>query len=248
MSFTSPINIAREAISILFIPPFIHSFPLPSFVTMLAFTRLAGFILFVLSLGLLTCSAPTPLMRGLKSGQLHSVAVRGHQEGAGNVKILLGAVVDLKAKVSARADAIADIQVDALGEAQADINALVADIELCATTVAALKSLNVDARLKASIAAHVLVIIKAILKICASLTAKFGIQVFLDLYAKIDLCLKVLLRSLDVCMDGFLVITGKLLVEADLKALVEAQLVVCHDLFVLVRAAVGIVAGVNVGL
>ncbi|KAH7332960.1 hypothetical protein B0J17DRAFT_709399 [Rhizoctonia solani] len=74
---------------------------------MFAPTRLASFVLLVLSLGLLTCAAPTPVMPGQKSGKLHALAVRGYQEGVGNVKILLGAVIDLKAKVVARADAIA---------------------------------------------------------------------------------------------------------------------------------------------
>ncbi|KAH7332946.1 hypothetical protein B0J17DRAFT_631937 [Rhizoctonia solani] len=177
---------------------------------MFAFTRLASVVLLVLSLGWLTCAAPTPVMLGQKSGKLHALAVRGYQEGAGNVKILLGAIVDLKAKVVARADAIVDNKANALVEAQAEINALIADVELCKTTLASLKNLDIDVKLKASIAAHVLVIIKAILKICASLTAKFGIPVFLELFAKLDLCLKVLLRSLDVCMDGFLVTIGKL--------------------------------------
>lgn len=53
-----------------------------------------------------------------------------------------------------------DIEVDALTEAQAEMSALVVDIELCANTIALLKDLNADAKLKASIAAHVLVIIK----------------------------------------------------------------------------------------
>ncbi|CUA77101.1 hypothetical protein RSOLAG22IIIB_12550 [Rhizoctonia solani] len=204
--------------------------------------RLANLVLFVFSLGLLACAAPTSVMHGQKSGKPHVLAVRGHQEGAGNVKVLLGAVVDLKAKVVARVDAIVDIKSDALVKAQAEISALVADIEHCSNTIASLEHLNVDTKLKASIAAHILVIIKAIIKICVSLTAKFGIQVFLELFAKIDLCLKALLRGLDVCMDGFLVVLGKLLVEADMKALVEIKLIVCHDLFVLVRAAVGIIA------
>ncbi|CAE6473766.1 unnamed protein product [Rhizoctonia solani] len=202
---------------------------------MLALGRLANLVLVVFSLGLLVCSAPTPsAMHGQKSGKLHMLAVRGHHEGAGNVKLLLGAVVDLKAKVVARADAIVNIKADALGEAQVEINKLVADIEHYSNTIASLTNLNVDAKFKASIAAHVLVAIKTILKICASLTAKFGIQVFLELFAKLDLCLKVLLRSLDVCMDGFLVSLGNILVEADMKALVGAKLIVCHDLFVLI--------------
>ncbi|KDN35469.1 hypothetical protein RSAG8_11552, partial [Rhizoctonia solani AG-8 WAC10335] len=186
-------------------------------------------------------------MHSQKSGKAHILAAREHQE-AGNVKVLLGVIGDLKVKITTRVDALVDIKADALVEAQAEISALVADIELCSNAIASLKNLNVDAKLKASIAAHVLVIVRAILKICASLTAKFGIQVFLELFAQLDLCLKVLLRALDACMDGFLVVLGKLLVEADLKALVEAKLIVCHDLFVLIRAAVGIIAGANVAL
>lgn len=73
---------------------------------MLALGRLANLVLFVFSLSLLVCAVPTPTMHGQKSGKLHMLAVRGYQEGAGNVKILLGAIVDLKAKVIARADAL----------------------------------------------------------------------------------------------------------------------------------------------
>ncbi|KAJ1308125.1 hypothetical protein OPQ81_003846 [Rhizoctonia solani] len=207
---------------------------------MLILRRVESFVLFVLSLGLLTCAAPMPLIIGQKSGMLHALAVRGHSDGAGDAMILLGAIVDLKAKMTARADMIVKVKEDALDEAQTEINNLVADIVLCANTIASLKNLNVNAKLKTTIAAHILVTIKTIIKIWVSLTVKFGIQVFLDVFAKLDLCLKLLLRSLDVCMGGFLIVLGELLVEADLKALAETKLTICHDLFILVRAAIGI--------
>ncbi|CAE6419551.1 unnamed protein product [Rhizoctonia solani] len=212
---------------------------------MLAFTRLTSVIFFVLSLSWLVCALPrpTPVMHGQKPGTAHALSVRGHHEGAGNIKVLLGAVVDLKAKVVARADVISNIQIGALVQAQAEVDRLIADIELCSSTIAELKTLNIDAQLKASIAGHVLVIIKAIIKICGSLSVKFGIQVFLEVFAKLDASLKVLLRGLDGCMDGFLVILAKLLVEADMRALAEAKLILCHDMLVLIRAAVGIVIG-----
>ncbi|GAB1527824.1 hypothetical protein RhiTH_011012 [Rhizoctonia solani] len=224
---------------------------------MLAFTRLTSVIFFVLSLSWLVCALPrpTPVMHGQKPGTAHALSVRGHHEGAGNIKVLLGAVVDLKAKVVARADVIknfnssggfamtGNIQIGALVQAQAEVDRLIADIELCSSTIAELKTLNIDAQLKASIAGHVLVIIKAIIKICGSLSVKFGIQVFFEVFAKLDASLKVLLRGLDGCMDGFLVILAKLLVEADMRALAEAKLILCHDMLVLIRAAVGIVIG-----
>ncbi|CAE6459107.1 unnamed protein product [Rhizoctonia solani] len=210
---------------------------------MLAFTRLTNFVFFLLSSSLLVCAVPAPVMHSQMHGKTHALSTRGHQEGAGNVKVFMGAVVDLKAKVAARADLIANIKTDALVQAQVEIDLLIADIELCSTAIADLKNLNIDAKLKASIAGHVLVVVKAIIKICGSLTTKFGIQVFLELFAKLDACLKVLLRSLDVCTDSFLVVLAKLLVEVDLRALIEAKLIICHDLFVLVRAAVGITIG-----
>ncbi|KAF8710560.1 hypothetical protein RHS03_01695, partial [Rhizoctonia solani] len=212
---------------------------------MLAFTRLTSVTFFVLSLSWLVCALPrpTPVMHGQIPGTAHALSVRGHHEGAGNIKVLLGAVVDLKAKVVARADVISNIQIGALVQAQAEVDRLIADIELCSSTIAELKTLNIDAQLKASIAGHVLVIIKAIIKICGSLSVKFGIQVFLEVFAKLDASLKVLLRGIDGCMDGFLVILAKLLVEADMRALAGAKLILCHDMLVLIRAAVGIVIG-----
>ncbi|CCO33406.1 hypothetical protein BN14_07481 [Rhizoctonia solani AG-1 IB] len=208
---------------------------------MRTFTRLTSVIFFVLSLSMLTWAAPAPLMQGQKNERLHVLSTRGHQDGSGGAKVVFGAVVDLKASVVAQADVIGSIKDNDLTRAQIEVNGLIANVELCYTTIAELKDLNIDVKLKASIAGHVLVIIKAIIKICASLTAKFGIQAFLELFAKLDASLKVLLRSFDVCMDGFLVVLAKLLVDTDLKALVEIKLVVCHDLFVLVRAAIGIV-------
>ncbi|CAE6452453.1 unnamed protein product [Rhizoctonia solani] len=209
---------------------------------MLALGRLASFVLFVLSLSLLSCAVPTPVLHGQNPSRSHVLAVRGYREGAGDAKVLLGAIIDLKAKINTRADAIAYITADALVEAQAEIDSLVADIEFCSNAIASLKNLKIDARIGAAIASHVLVIVRAILKICLSLMTKFGVQVFLDLFAKLDLCLKILLRSLDVCMDGFLADLAKRLVEADMNALAGVKLIVCHDLLVLVRAAVGIVA------
>jgi hypothetical protein len=47
-----------------------------------------------------------------------------------------------------------------LTRAQIEVNDLIANVELCYTTIAELKDLNIDVKLKASIAGHVLVIIK----------------------------------------------------------------------------------------
>ncbi|KAL5637329.1 hypothetical protein ACGC1H_001091 [Rhizoctonia solani] len=194
---------------------------------MLAFSRLASFLLFVLSLSFLTCAAPTP-----KSNEL---AVRG--EGAGEAGVLV-ACIDLRTKVVAHADVIAKL--DDLVKVKAVVEVVVKDLNVYADLVLKVKGVKVDANVQAEIAAHLVVIVNAIVKICASIIAKFGVSVCLDIIATIQVALKLVIDNLNICIAGFVNVFVKLITDVQLKALANVHLDAIVKLCVAVRVKLGL--------
>ncbi|CAE6397236.1 unnamed protein product [Rhizoctonia solani] len=179
---------------------------------MLAFSRLTSFLLFVLSLSFLTCAAPTP-----KSNEL---AIRG--EGAGEAGVLVAACVDLRIKVVAHAEVIAKF--NDLAMVKAAVEVVVKDLKVYADLVLKVKGVKVDADVQAEIAAHLLVIVNAIVKICASIIAKFGLSVCLDIIATLQVALKLVIDNLEICIVGFVNVFVKLITDVQLKAIANVRL------------------------
>jgi hypothetical protein len=53
-------------------------------------------------------------------------------------------------------------------------------------------------------------VLQVILHACLRISVKFGLVVVLALFAKIDLCLKVLLLNLGICIEGIVVLIANL--------------------------------------
>ncbi|CUA77363.1 hypothetical protein RSOLAG22IIIB_06678 [Rhizoctonia solani] len=195
---------------------------------MLAFSRIASFVLFVLSLSFLTCAAPTPLSNGLSVRE----GVRSDSD------LLVAACVDLHAKIVARADVI--VKLDDFVKIKADIALVIKDLKAYADLVVKIKVDKVDAKVQAEIAAHVLVILQAIVKICVSIIAKFGISVCLDIIASLQVALKLVIDNLDVCIVGFADVFVKLITDVQLKAIADVRLDAIVKLCLEVRAKLGL--------
>ncbi|CUA77359.1 hypothetical protein RSOLAG22IIIB_06674 [Rhizoctonia solani] len=201
---------------------------------MLAFSRIASFVLFVLSLSFLTYAAPTPISNEL--------SVRG--EGAGEAGILVAACVDLRAKLYLNADIVAKL--DDVAQVKAVVDVMVRDLKVYADLVLKVKGIKVDAALQAEIAAHLLVILNTIVRTCATIIAKFGVSVCLDIIATLQVALKLVIDNLNICIVGFIDVFVKLIADAQLKAIADVRLDVLLKLFLSVRARLGL--NVNLGL
>ncbi|KAG8711483.1 hypothetical protein FRC12_006647 [Ceratobasidium sp. 428] len=177
-----------------------------------AFTRLTSFLLFVLSLSFLTCALPTPAV-GSKD-----LAVRddpGH--------VVLAAVADLYLKVEAHVDVLAKATV--LADVEVAIKAVVADVNACAAIVlAAGVNIDVDAEVKVAIVAKVALIITLIVKACIALVIKFGLVVIAFIFVSIDACLELLLKNLNICIEGIVAAIIKLLVDVQVVAFIKVHL------------------------
>ncbi|QRW16684.1 hypothetical protein RhiXN_04686 [Rhizoctonia solani] len=102
-------------------------------------------------------------------------------------------VVNLQADIDVCAKAIAGLSVTADIFAQIDI--LTGKINSCAAAILALGAgIDIEASVKADIAAKLGAIISVIVQLCISLNAKLGIIVVLGLFAKIDACLQLLIK------------------------------------------------------
>jgi hypothetical protein len=119
------------------------------------------------------------------------------------------------------------VECTTVGEVKAQVGVLVAHVEACAKAILALGvNIDVDAEVKADIAAKIAAIIavrstrfsapvplthdpKIIVQACLSVSVKFGIVVVLAIFAPIDVCLRLLISNLDICVVGIVAVIVK---------------------------------------
>ncbi|CCO36725.1 hypothetical protein BN14_10868 [Rhizoctonia solani AG-1 IB] len=179
---------------------------------MLAFTRLTSILLFVLSLSFLVSALPTSESKALAtrhaSNDLLDLIVKLHADVEAHVKVILA--------------------VDVALELVTKIGLLIADINACATAVLAIgANIDIDASVKADIGVKVAAIISVIVKLCIDLVAKFGIFVVGALLVQIDLCLKVLISNLGVCVDGLVAVIAEIVVNIGVSVLASVKFDLC---------------------
>ncbi|CAE6458425.1 unnamed protein product [Rhizoctonia solani] len=192
---------------------------------MLAFSRLTSFILFVLSLSLFTYALPAPGA----SGALSTRDAKCDQ--------LVDIVVGLKTKVDTCISAA--LKAEVVADVTAQLNLVVGHVESCAHAVVAIGPVtDIDDIVKADVAAKVAAIIAVILKACLRLSIKFGLQVLLDLFAKIDVVLKLLLVNLGACVDGIVILVSKIAVATCAHILAKLNFKLCLNTLALVNVGI----------
>ncbi|KAG9107963.1 hypothetical protein FRC07_008558 [Ceratobasidium sp. 392] len=183
---------------------------------MLAFTRLTSFLLFVLSLSFLTCALPTPA--AVDSNELVA--------RTGGANAVLGLVVDLKVKVEVEVGVLAACAT--LADVKAQVDVIVGLVEAVAKAILTIGAkIEADVELKAKIAAEVAAIINLIVQACLKVSVKFGLALVIALFAKIDICLHLLLINLGVCIEGIVGLVAKLVVDVSLQAILKLHLSLC---------------------
>ncbi|KAB5592799.1 transmembrane protein [Ceratobasidium theobromae] len=185
---------------------------------MLAFSRLTSILFFVFSLGLLTYALPA---------ESKALATR---QAANN---LVDLVTDLEARVKVDVGSIASVTV--IADLAAEIDVLVADVTACAKAVAAIgANIDIDASVKADLAVKVAAIVTAIVQVCVSIVAKFGVLVVLTLLAKIDICLQLLLVNLGVCVEGIIKLVAGIVVKLGVSVFAQVHLGLCINVLGLI--------------
>ncbi|KEP47106.1 putative transmembrane protein [Rhizoctonia solani 123E] len=227
---------------------------------MQTFGRLLSVLTFLLSLGFFAHALPAAPNAGLAVRAYGSPAPSngGYSKPTSGGDVL-NIMADLKVKVDAHVEVLAKAVV--VADVKARVDLLVADIKAVATVCTGVK-LNVDAEVTAKIAVTIVAIIsvrlvsysismtfltlleQAIVKVCAALSVKIGVQVCLALWAQIDVALHLLILTLNVCISGFLQILIKLCVNLDAEV-IAALKVVRLDLCVKILAIVKVFVGVN---
>ncbi|CUA77354.1 hypothetical protein RSOLAG22IIIB_06667 [Rhizoctonia solani] len=198
---------------------------------MLAFSRLTTFLLFVLSLGFLTCAAPT-------TGNTQNLAVRG-----GSCPDAVNALVVLETKLKGHLDVCANAEI--LADVDAKLIAVIkADINACVDAIVAIGVLtDVDAKVKADIVARIAIIVKLVAQILIKISAKLSVSVMAQICAQIDVCLKALLVALNVCIQGVVGLSLKAIVDLTVIVFIKVKLVLCADILGLLK--VNGVAGIS---
>ncbi|CAE6456796.1 hypothetical protein RSOLAG22IIIB_10700 [Rhizoctonia solani] len=198
---------------------------------MLALSRLTTFLLFVLSLGFLTCAAPT-------TGKTQDLAVRG-----AGAEALVAVCVDVEAKLRAHLDVCTNVEVLADVDANLVVK-IVADLEAAAQAVVAIGAIaDVNAKIKADIVARIAVIVQLVARILIKISAKLSVSVMAQICAQIDVCLKALLVALNVCIQGVVGLSLKAIVDLTVIVFIKVKLLLCADILGLLK--VNGVAGIS---
>ncbi|KAF8757866.1 hypothetical protein RHS01_03666 [Rhizoctonia solani] len=196
-------------------------------------------ILFIMSFGFLVSALPTT---ALNSKEL---AVR-HDSSE-----LATLVVNLQADIDVCAKAIGEFilplspikpNIDTAGlsvtaDIFAQIDILTGKINSCAAAILALGAgIDIEASVKADIAAKLGAIISVIVQLCISLNAKLGIIVVLGLFAKIDACLQLLITNSGVCAEGIISLVANVVVKFGIEAFANTHLGLCAQVLGLTGA------------
>ncbi|KAG9089253.1 hypothetical protein FS749_001493 [Ceratobasidium sp. UAMH 11750] len=188
-----------------------------------AFTRLTSFLLFVLSLSFLTCALPTLAPAGSQD-----LAVR-----TGSGQDVLDIVLDLKAKVKAEVAVLTGC--GTVAEVKAEVDVIVDLVEVAAKVILGVGAhIEVDADIKAKIAVEVAAIISVIVQACLSVSVKIGLVLVIAIFAKIDVCLQLLLVNLGICIEGIVAVIAKLVVRISVEAIIKLHLNLCASLLTIV--------------
>ncbi|KAG8778472.1 hypothetical protein FRC12_024976 [Ceratobasidium sp. 428] len=179
------------------------------------FTRIAAFAFILFSLSFLVSAIPT--------APRHTLGAIYLPTGGDAVSaIFIKLCVNLEAKIKALYGC------GTLVELEAALNVLLTLFGGCADELLKVDvDVVVSAEAKASIVACVCSIITLLVKVCAEVSVKFGIIAVVGLYAKLDLCLKVLLVNLNICIGGILALIVKSLTGATIGLLAKVHLKLC---------------------
>ncbi|ELU45295.1 hypothetical protein AG1IA_00676 [Rhizoctonia solani AG-1 IA] len=164
-----------------------------------AFSRLATFLIFVLSLSIFTYALPA-------SGTSGALSTRDQK-----CQSLIDVLVDLKSNVDTCISTI--VKADASADVVVQLDLMVGHVEASALSIKEIGSItDIDAVVKADFAARIAAII-VVLKACLKLSLKFGIQVLVGVFVKIDAAVKLLLTNVGACVDGIVVLTSQIVMS-----------------------------------
>ncbi|KAL5636377.1 hypothetical protein ACGC1H_000367 [Rhizoctonia solani] len=185
------------------------------------FSRLTGFIVFVLSLSIFAHALPT---HGTP-GALTTRDAKCDQ--------LVDVIANLKAKVDTCISLIAKAEV--MVDVEPQLDAIIGHIEATANAVLAVgAAVDIDAIVKADIAAKVAGIIAVILKACLRLSIKFGLQILVELFVKVDAALKLLIVNLGVCVEGIAMLISQFVIATCAHILVTLDFKLCLSVLTLI--------------
>ncbi|KAF8694427.1 hypothetical protein RHS03_08177, partial [Rhizoctonia solani] len=188
---------------------------------MFVFNRLATIFFFVLSMIFLVSALPTDVANA------KDLTVRNDASDLSTLVVALQADVDVCVNTIAGLTASADIS--------AQIEILVGKINTCAAAILALgTNINVDASVQADIAVKVGAIITAIVQLGLSLSAKLDILIVLGLFAKVDVCLQLLLTNLGVCVSGIVTLVAKGVANIGVGVFANVHLGLCAQVLGLI--------------
>ncbi|ELU37992.1 hypothetical protein AG1IA_07973 [Rhizoctonia solani AG-1 IA] len=194
--------------------------------------RIAGAAAVFLSLGLLARAAPIGL------GVLGDITI-GVLASKDAVSCALNKLIvelDIVAKLNAC------LNLTSIAEVQAALRVCVDAIKLCTEELLSIGVVaEIDARAKADIVATVAAIITLFLKVCLQISLKFGVALVATVVAEVDVCIKALLVSLNICIDGIIVLVVKAITSVSVGLFADVGLRLCASIF----ASLGVTANVG---
>ncbi|CAE6384337.1 unnamed protein product [Rhizoctonia solani] len=230
---------------------------------MKTFARLFSFIAFLLSVGFLAQALPTTAGNGLAVRDYSTPAgYNGGSPGSGSPSTpsyskesspsykedkgpssidLVSVVVKLEKDLGVVCKEL---------EASVDINAATVAVDKIVIIIKAFVAIIVGVKvdlsvdIKTQIAVQIVACISLIVKALAAVCVRLGADVCVALIAKIDVCIQLLLITINVCVDGILAIIISLCAKLDVQVLAAIKLLGL-ELLVKICALVKIIGAIS---
>ncbi|CAE6452449.1 unnamed protein product [Rhizoctonia solani] len=193
---------------------------------MSSFLRIAGAAALVLSLGLVARALPVANILTINNIDplVHTDAI-----SCALNKLIVDAQIVAKLQECLNAGTAADLKVC--------VDLCVTVIKACADELLKIGTgVAVDAQVKADIVFCIAAFITLVVKVCLQLTLKFGVAVVATIFTDLDACIKHLLVTLNICIDGVIELVVKAIADVTLGLLVQVQLSACVSVFAAVTS------------
>ncbi|CUA77842.1 hypothetical protein RSOLAG22IIIB_12860 [Rhizoctonia solani] len=176
------------------------------------FSRIASLIVFLLSLSLVSFALPTP---SSYSDEGQDILVPGR-----NSNNVLHLLINLEGKIKQPIKLIAEAKT--YPEVRAQVEAVVEYLEECNNAVLAASKLGkVNDSTKREIASKAASIISMIVQACLGVSLRLGWFLIFDMFAKIDVCLNVLITNLGACGAGLVALIANTIASSSTQLLIS---------------------------
>ncbi|KAB5588207.1 Transmembrane protein [Ceratobasidium theobromae] len=194
-----------------------------------AFSRITGFLFFVLSLSVFVSALPA-----YSHDSYNNAPAPGSYGQPSKSDVVVGAIAKLD--VDVRAAVAALVECKAVADVKGHVDVIVKHVHTCADALVGVGAkIDVEATVKTDITAKIAALIILIVKACVDVSVRLGLKAVVGIFAQLDVCIKLLLVSLAGCIEGSVGLVAKIVAASCVDLLAQLKFDLCLKVLALAK-------------